>query len=67
VPVFETTVERAVRRDVARGGDETATRAAYAVRYVPGQRLYLDSCRPKASADVVFYNSDFDEPRVGPL
>ncbi len=63
---FETTVERAVRRDTARGGEEEATRAAYAVRYVPGQRLYLDSCHPKISADVVFDNSDLDEPRLTP-
>ena len=63
---FETTVERAVLRDAARGGDETATRAAYAVRYVPGQQLYLDSCHPKASADVIFENSAFDAPRLTP-
>ena len=63
---FETTVERAVRRNAARGGDEPATRAAYAVRYVPGQQLYLDSCNPKASADVVFENTDFGEPRLTP-
>ena len=63
---FDTTVERAVRRDAARGGDETATRTAYAVRYVPGQQLYLDSCDPKASADVVFENTDFGEPRLTP-
>ena len=61
---FETTVERAVRRDTARGGEEEATRAAYAVRYVPGQRMYLDSCEPKINADVIFENSDFDEPRL---
>ena len=61
---FATTVARAVRRDTARGGEEDATRTAYAVRYVPGQRLYLDSCDPKRSADVVFDNLDLDEPRL---
>lgn len=61
---FETTVERAVRRDAARGGDETGTRAVYAVRYVPGQQLYLHSCKPQTHADVVFENSNLDQPRV---
>lgn len=61
---FETTVERAVRRDGARGGDEGTTRQAYDVRYVPGQRLYLSSCKPKTSADIIFDNAVFDDPRV---
>lgn len=61
---LETTVERAVRRDAARGGDEETTRQVYEVRYVPGQRLYLSSCKPETSADVVFDNGVFDDARV---
>jgi hypothetical protein len=35
-------------------------------RFCWGQQLYLDSCHPKASADVIFENSAFDAPRLTP-
>jgi uridine kinase len=61
---FEITIERAIARDSRRGGDAASTRAKYERRYVPGQRLYLAQCRPLERADVVFYNSDLDRPKV---
>jgi uridine kinase len=61
---FEVTVERAVARDSRGGGDAALTRAKYEDRYVPGQRLYLEQCRPRERADIVVDNSIFDRPQV---
>lgn len=33
-------------------------------RYVAGQRIYLDTCDPRARADVVVDNSDLAWPRI---
>jgi uridine kinase len=43
--------EESIRRGVARDGRETEE--LYRRRYVPGQRIYLDSVRPAELADVV--------------
>jgi uridine kinase len=61
---FEVTVERAVARDAARGGDPEATRKRYRDRYVPGQQIYMSRCLPRDRADVVFHNSDVQCPRL---
>lgn len=56
---FEVTVERAIGRDSRGGGDVAVTRRKYEDRYVPGQRLYLEQCRPRDRADIVVDNSVF--------
>ena len=61
---FEVTIERAVARDSRGGGDAAVTRGKYDARYVPGQRLYLERCRPRDCADIVIDNSIFDRPRI---
>ena len=61
---FEVTVERAVARDTRDGGDTAVTRGKYKGRYVPGQELYLERCRPRDRADIVVDNSVFDRPRI---
>ena len=61
---FELTVERAVARDARTAADAAALRARYARRYVPGQQLYIEQCRPQSRADIVFDNSTFDHPTV---
>jgi len=61
---FEITIERAVARDARGGGDAAITRGKYEGRYVPGQRLYLDGCRPRDRANIVVDNSVFDRPRI---
>jgi uridine kinase len=43
--------EESIRRGVARDGPETEE--LYRRRYAPGQRLYLESVRPRELADVV--------------
>jgi uridine kinase len=59
---FEVTVRRAVSRD-ASGTDRAAViRAQYEGRYVPGQLMYMDRCRPKESADIVVNNTDLESP-----
>ena len=61
---FEVTVERAVARDARGGVDPVEVRRKYGSRYVPGQRLYLSQCRPNERADIVFSNTDFQNPKV---
>ena len=61
---FEFTVERAVARDAARGGDAEATRRQYRDRYVPGQQIYMSRCRPRERANIVLHNADVARPRL---
>jgi uridine kinase len=61
---FEITVERAIARDARAGGDAAVTRGKYKDRYVPGQRLYLEQCRPRDRADIVVDNSVFNRPQI---
>lgn len=32
-------------------------------KYIPGQKLYLESVHPQSLADVVIDNNDFTQPR----
>ena len=50
---FEESLERAVRRNAEGMDSEEALRERYEKRYIPGQRLYLDSVKPREIADVV--------------
>ena len=61
---FEETVRRAARRDLALFGDGDKVRHRYEVRYVPGQRLYFASARPREKANVVVDNDDPDRPAL---
>lgn len=57
---FGLSVARACARDARNEAEREALRSLYRDRYVPGQRLYLAACDPRARADVVIGN---DEPR----
>ena len=57
-------LEEALRRGVARDGAEREH--LYRARYVPGQRLYLDSVQPQLLADVVVDNNDLTRPSLQP-
>ncbi|MBN1218840.1 MAG: uridine kinase [Anaerolineae bacterium] len=61
---FENSVARASRRDQMLFGTAEAVIARYQQRYVPGQHLYLQSCRPKERADVVVDNNNFLNPTL---
>ncbi len=55
---FDETVRRAARRDLEALGSGEAVRHRYAVRYVPGQKLYFEAEGPERAADVVVENGD---------
>jgi len=59
---FSVTVPRAVQRDRATPEDEV--RRIYAIRYVPGQRLYLSAENPSTRASFVIDNADPGRPVV---
>jgi len=61
---FDVTVPRAVARDAARGFDAAARRTRYERRYVPGQQLYFERCRPRERADVIIDNTDPSAPSL---
>jgi uridine kinase len=61
---FHVTVPRAVNRDAA-GSDRVAViQTKYDCRYVPGQLQYFDRCRPRDSADIIFDNTDVENPEM---
>ena len=61
---FAETLRRAVERDRALFGSAGATEERYRHRYIPGQRLYDASVRPREVADVVVDNRDPASPRL---
>jgi len=61
---FEVSVERASQRDQMLFGPADAVKKRYRQRYVPGQQLYLQSCRPKEQADIVVNNNNPTNPTM---
>lgn len=61
---FAETQRRAAARDLALFGDREALLHRYAVRYVPGQRLYFDEADPQGTADAVVDNENPDRPHL---
>jgi uridine kinase len=61
---FDVAVERATQRDQALFGSAENAKARYWKRYVPGQRIYLRTCRPKEYADIIIDNNDPVIPRI---
>jgi uridine kinase len=59
---FETTLKRALTRDVELFGSPEAVRERYNERYIPGEQMYLNAVRPRESADVVVENDDPADP-----
>jgi uridine kinase len=55
---FETSLARAMRRDLYLFGDAENVRRLYTQRYIPGQQIYLQKCQPKARAHAVLDNND---------
>jgi uridine kinase len=60
---FELTVERAIQRD-SHAEEPERLRCMYAQRYVPGQRIYLERCRPTEKAHIVVHNADIANPTL---
>lgn len=61
---FEECLRRARSRDLELFGDETELVRRYEKRYIPGQRLYLEACRPDETANIVVDNTDWEQPVV---
>jgi len=61
---FEITLARAMQRDLPRFSRSEDVKKRYQERYIPGQRLYLEECRPRSRADVVVDNNDPINPYV---
>lgn len=61
---FDTTLRRAILRDQNLFGTPEQVRKRYEARYIPGQRLYLERCKPELLADVVVENDDVDRPSL---
>jgi uridine kinase len=59
---FEESLRRALRRDRRLFGGSRAVVERYTRRYIPGQRLYLELCHPKAVADLVVHNEEVAHP-----
>ncbi len=57
--------EESLRRGVERDpGEKDEIERKYRVRYVPGQRLYHEECKPLESADLVVDYTNPDDPRI---
>lgn len=61
---FDVTLSRALARDLPLFGSEEAVRQRYRERYIPGERLYLELCRPRETANVVVVNDDPPNARL---
>lgn len=60
---FETSLRRALQRDL-HIGNAAAIEERYNKRYIPGQKIYLDTCHPRDHADVIIDNNDPQNPDV---
>jgi uridine kinase len=57
-------VRRGIRRDQEWIGSLEAAEERYRIRYVPGERIYLDRVHPHRHADVIVENTDPGNPRL---
>jgi uridine kinase len=61
---WETMLKRAASRDVAWVGSTELVQERYQTGWIPRQKHYERSLRPRESATVVVDNSDIDAPKV---
>ncbi len=61
---FDTTLSRALVRDLELFGSEDVIRQRYQERYLPAQHMYLESVQPRRLADVVIDHNDPQAPRL---
>jgi uridine kinase len=59
---FEVTLVRAQQRDLPLFGNVRDVTQRYQQRYIPGQKLYLETCCPRQRADLVVENNDPGHP-----
>ncbi len=61
---FEVALQRAMSRDRSLLGSPEAVQLRYLQRYIPGQRLYIQTVHPQERADVIVENNDLAHPRL---
>ena len=61
---FDTSIERAIERDLYQHGSIAAINRLYQLRYIPGQKIYFERCFPHQRADVIIRNDDFRNPEL---
>jgi uridine kinase len=61
---FETSLQRALKRDLDLFSEPEEIIKRYREKYIPGQKIYLESEKPQSLADVVIDNHDFTKPRI---
>lgn len=64
---FDTTMQRAIVRDNELFGGIDKTIKLYEHRYIPGQQIYLEKCRPHFYSDLVLNNDDYKNPYITKL
>ncbi len=61
---FETTIKRAMERDIYLFETSDQIKKVYSTKYIPGQQIYIGTEAPKDKADVVLYNDRIDNPEL---
>jgi uridine kinase len=61
---FQTSIDRALKRDLYLFGQKAEILKRYQERYIPGQEIYLDAVKPKLKADIIVNNNDFTKPEI---
>ncbi|MCB9143760.1 MAG: hypothetical protein H6635_00195 [Anaerolineales bacterium] len=61
---FQTSIKRALERDIYLFGNEEEILKRYQERYIPGQKIYFELESPKEKADIIIDNNDFTKPFV---
>lgn len=61
---FQTSLNRALERDLYLFGSKEEIEQRYNERYIPGQKIYLEAEHPQEKADIVIDNNDFMNPVI---
>jgi uridine kinase len=61
---FQTSIDRALVRDIDLLGDRREILKRYQERYIQGQQIYLESVKPITIADMIIDNNDFTRPLI---
>jgi uridine kinase len=61
---FDTVMERAIKRDLTYFGSKDEVIKRYSLRYIPGQKLYLEKNNPKERSRIIIDNNNLDDPII---
>jgi uridine kinase len=60
---YQTAIKRALSRDLKLFGTEEEIIRKYQNRYLPGESIYLETCKPKERSGIVIDNNDYNNPK----